>query len=151
MELITVTYQEVIDGYKPDADIYGLAAYTLAEPRKTAFLANPNLKETSKVMLKLMCDNGKVIGRGMMFPSRFKAGDAIVETMGGSALEVAKEYRNGEAGANLMAYNIRHKENNAIISSGFSQVAAKCHKALRAYMLCFPQLIQVVNFTKVLQ
>ena len=151
MNIETITFQQVIDGYVSEGDVYGLASYALAEPRKTAFLSNPFLTDTSKVMLKLLRDNGIIIGRSMMFPSRFKADDMVIETMGGSALEVAKEYRNGEAGAHLMAYNIRHKENNAIISSGFSQIAAKCHKALRAYMLCFPQLMQVINYRKVLQ
>lgn len=150
MELETVSYQEVIDGYNPVGDEYGLAAYAIAEPRKKAFLSNPNLTDTSKVMIKLMRDNGKIIGRNMMFPSRFKSGDDIIETVGGSSLSVAKEYRNGEAGGILMSYNIRHKENNAVISSGFTAIAAKCHKALRAYMLCFPQLIQIRDFRKVL-
>lgn len=149
MELEVVTYQQVIDGYQPECDDYGLAAYALSEPRKTAFLSNPNLSDTSKVMLKLVREDGKIIGRSMMFPSRFKVDDQIVDTVGGSALQVAKEYREGEAGGALMAYNIRHKENKAIISSGFSPTAAKCHKALRAYMLCFPQYIQIRNYRKV--
>ena len=150
MDIETITYQQVIDGYVSEGDVYGLAAYALAEPRKTAFLSNPFLTDTSKVMLKLLRDNGIIIGRSMMFPSRFKADDKVIETMGGSALEVAREYRNTEAGGVLMAYNIRHKENNALISSGFSREAAKCHSALRAYMLCFPQFMQVRDFRKML-
>lgn len=150
MELETITYQDVLDGYVPEGDEFGLAAYALAEPRRKAFLSNPNLTDTSKVMLKIIRENGKIIGRSMMFPSRFKADNQVIDTMGGSALEVAKNYRDGEAGGGLMAYNIRHKENNAIISSGFSAVAAKCHKALRAYMLNFPQMVQIHDFRRVL-
>lgn len=150
MELETVSYQQVCDGYKPDGDEYGLAEYALAPPRKQAFLANPNLNDYSKVMLKLLRKDGKIIGRSMMFPSRFKADEQIIETVGGSALEVAKPFRDGEAGGFLMSYNIRHKENNAIISSGFSETAAKCHKALRAYLLCFPLYIQIRDFRPIL-
>lgn len=151
MEIVTITYQDVIEGYVPEGDVYGLASYALAEPRRKAFLSNPNLTDTSKVMLKVLRNDSVIIGRSMMFPSRFKADGKIVETVGGSALEVAQEFRDGEAGGCLMAYNIRHKENNAVISSGFSPAAAKCHKALRAYMLCFPQLMQVRNFKPILR
>ena len=150
MELETVTYQEIIDGYSPTGDKYGLASFSLAEPRLSAFLANPNLTDKSAVMLKIMREDGVIIGRSMMFPSILKAGDKLINTVGGSALEVAEEYRGGEAVGGLMMYNIKHKENNAVISSGFSAIAAKCHKALRAYMLYFPQMIQVKNFRKVL-
>lgn len=146
MEIEAISYKKVIDGYVPQGDKYGLAAYALAEPRKTTFLSNPFLTDTSKVMLKLLRDNETIIGRSMMFPSRFKAGGKFIETMGGSALEIAETYRGGDAGGSLMAYNIRHKENNALISSGFSDVAAKCHRALRAYMLEFPQYVQIRDY-----
>ena len=150
MNIETVTYKDVIDGYKLQGDTYGLGAYALEDPRRSAFLSNPNLNDTSKIMLKLMRHEGIIIGRSMMFPSRFKAADDIIETVGGSALEVAEQFRGGEAGGGLMAYNIRHKENNAVISSGFSSTAAKCHKALRAYMLCFPQFVQIKDYRRIL-
>lgn len=150
MNLETVTYQEVINGYIPEGDHYGLAAYALAEPRLTAFLSNPRLNDKSKVMLKLVREDGKIVGRSMQFPSRFKAESKIIDTVGGSALEVADDYRSSDAGMLLMSYNLEHKENNATILSGFSRVAARCHKAMGSRMFTFPQLVQIRNFTKIL-
>lgn len=150
MELEVVSYQQVINGYEPTGDKYGLASYTIAEPRKTAFLSNPSLVDLTKPMIILAKDNEMIVGRVMNLPSRFWADGNIYETVGGSALEVAEEYRNGDAGIMLMAYNMQQKKYVATIASGFSRVAAKCHKAMGSQMFTFPQLVQVRNYSKIL-
>lgn len=150
MELEFVTYHQVIDGYQPTGDDYGLATYALLEPRKKAFLSNPNLKDTSRKMINLVRHEGKIIGRSMSFPTKLKVGDDYINIVGGSALEVASEYQTGDAGTLLLSSGLTKKENNAYLSSGFSRIGAQCQKAMRSYILTFPQLIQIRHFTKIL-
>lgn len=150
MEMKTVTYQEVIDGYEPENDDWGVAAYTLAEPRKSAFLNNPLLVDKSKTMLLFAIEDGRIVGRSMFLPSKFKAGDVFIDAVCGSAVMVADEYRSSDAGILLMSYAMQHKELNVSIGSGFSREAVKCHKALGSKLLTFPRLVQIRSFTKIL-
>jgi len=150
MELETISYQKVIDGYEPQGDKYGFAAYSLANPRKTAFLSNPSLTDKSKAMLLFAREKGEIVGSCMNLPSRLKVGDDIIETVGGSALEVAENFRSSDAGILLMAYNMQKKEYKATVASGFSRVAVKCHKALGSYILTMPRFMQVRNYSKIL-
>jgi hypothetical protein len=150
MDLEIVSYQDVIDGYAPYGDDKGIAAYAIAEPRKSAFLNNPNLIDTSKKMFSLVRHEGKIIGRSMSFPTKLKVGDSIIDIVAGSALQVVEKYRSGDAGMLLVSEGLTHKENNAQLSSGFSKIGAQCQKALGSYMLHFPQMIQIRNYTKLL-
>lgn len=146
MELQTISYDQIISGFEPEGDKYGIAAYALSEPRKTAFLSNPSLVDKTKAMLLLVTDNEKIVGRCMNLPSRLKVGDRIIDTVGGSALVVAADYRTSDAGIMLMGYNMQVKEYDATVASGFSRVAVKCHKALGSYILKFPQFIHIRDF-----
>ena len=150
MELEIVTFKDVIDGYQPKGDYYGLASYALAEPRKTAFLSNPFLTDTSKAMLLLAREDGKIVGRNMYIPSKVKVGEEIIDTVSGSALMVADDYRSSDAGIMLMSYMMQHREYNATVVSVFSRVAAKCHKAIGSKMLTFSRLIQIRSIRKML-
>lgn len=150
MEIKVVTYDEVKNGYKPTNDPYGFGSYAIAEPRKTAFLSNPSLVDMSRPMIIQATVNDIIIGSVMNLPSRFWAEGKIIESVGGSALEVAEDYRNGDAGIMLMAFNMQQKEYAVTIASGFSRVASKCHKAMGSKIFAFPQLVQVRNFSKIL-
>lgn len=150
MELQTISYDQIINGFEPEGDKYGIAAYALSDLRKKAFLSNPYLSDTSKVMLKLVVDKGVVVGRSMEYQSKLKADDSIIDSIGGSALQVADDYRKSDAGMMLMAHNVERKENNVTIYSGFSRIAVKCHKAIGSKIMVFPQYIQIRDYRKYL-
>lgn len=151
MHIEEYSFEDAQKGKRIEGDEYKIAEYALAEPRKSAFLSNPFIADNTKCMLYYAREGGEVIGRNMLFPSKFKAGDAIIDTIGGSALEVVEKYRDGDAGMSIIMYPLENKANVALIYSGFTPIAVSCYRALRFYMFDFPKLVFINNYRKVLR
>lgn len=151
MHIEEYSFEDAQKGRCVEGDVYRIAEYALAEPRKSAFLSNPFITDYAKCMLYYAREGSEVIGRNMLFPSKFKAGDDIIDTIGGSALEVVEKYRDGDAGMSIIMYPLENKANVALIYSGFTPIAVSCYRALRFFMFDIQKLIYINNFRKVLR
>lgn len=128
-----LTYQEVIDGVTIEGDDYGLVKKSLSKCRVKTFLANPFLKDKNVCLLHIQRADGVIVGNNTIIPSKFKAGDQIIECGGGSNLVVVERFRKYGIGAYHILYPIRNTGRDAIIYAELSQDALIAYRALHFY------------------
>lgn len=140
-----ISYEELRKGsYVVEKDGFGIAAY-MTETRRNAFLACPNNTDDSKTAMYLMKVDGNVVGRTMLFATRIKFDDEIVEGQCGSALYVQKEYRN-EIGAEVMMYSLMNKEFDFKLSAGFTSIVLPMYKKIKYTVFDIPEYIKLRSF-----
>ena len=93
---LIVSYQDIVDNIPMGDDRYCLVKNSLSEARREVFLSNPFLTDKKQGMLFLQRDENVVIGNATFFPTKFKAGEIIENSHGGSNLYVVPEYRKYE-------------------------------------------------------
>lgn len=144
-----VTYKEILEGYKPQNDRFGLVAY-FSESRRKAFFANPNLVNQDECVLNLEMVDDVIAGRTMAYPTKMKIDNDIVDASSGSALDVAEEYRPMGIGATLMM-NVVSMADKYLIFSGISTQALPLYKKLRYHVLEFPRMMLPRNAKPILR
>lgn len=140
-----ITYRQIREGYVIEHDDAGIAADDVTPKRIITFLANPFLKDESKCMIYLARVDGIVRGVTCYFPSMIKAGDEMIESMGGSALVVQEEYRKYALGTELVSYPMQNENNKFLLYSGFSTDGLSLYKAMRFCIFNMPKMIQPIS------
>lgn len=134
-----ISYQDLKDDVIHVNDQYCIAQYEY-EPRKAAFLANPNLLEMTGPYMYLALADNMVVGRITFFDTKLKVNDEIIVASTGSALLVKEEYRKYAVAIDLMTYNKAEIQ----LTAGVSQIALPLYYKMRYIVFKFPKL----RFTK---
>lgn len=138
-----ITYQEVLEGKPIENDLHQLTK-TSEEKRKT-FLANPNLKDYSQKMYLIKRVDGIVGGFRISYPTKFKAGDHVFDSVGGCSLTVKEEYRHLGIGADILLYSVMNKEDKYLLYAGISDMALPMYKKLKFNIFKYPSVWQPRN------
>ena len=144
------TYKELKEGLDLGRDDYGIAAMC-SKPLRDAFSNNPYLSDFDFPFLYLGRCDGVAAGIAMWFPTKVKIGDTIVQSTGGSTLEVYKDYRKYEIGADIMMYPIMTKGFNFLLYAGISEDALKIYKKIKFTVFEYPRAMRVCNSRSILE
>ena len=128
-----ITYQEVIDGMSIGGDDFGLVKKSLSACRVKTFLSNPFLEDKTGCLLYIQRADGIVVGNNTIIPSKFKAGNQIIDCGGGSNLVVVDRFRKYGIGAYHILYPINNTGKDAIIYAELSTDAINAYRAIRFY------------------
>lgn len=140
-----VTYKQIREGYIIEHDDADIAAYDVTPARRKAFLANPFLKDDSKCMIYISRVDGIVRGVTTIFPTQTKAGDDLIDSVGGSALTVQDEYQHLALGTELVTYPNFNENNKILLYAGFSSDALPLYKALKFGIFSMPKIFLPIS------
>ena len=138
-----VTYQEVLDGDIIENDPYQLTR--TSDEKKRTFLSNPNLTDYTQKMYILKRVDGVVGGFRISYPTKFKAGNEIFNSVGGCSLTVKEEFRHLGIGADILLYSTMNKEDKYLLYAGISEMALPMYKKLRFNIFKYPSIWQPRN------
>lgn len=140
-----VTYKQIREGYVIEKDDAGIASYDVTKERLRTFLANPFLKDDSKCMIFLSRVDGIVRGVVTFFPTLTKVGDAYIESVGASAMQVQDEYQELALGTELVTYPFYNENNKMLVYAGFSADALPIYKAMKFGVFEMPKMMQPIS------
>lgn len=138
-----VTYQEVLDGSIIQNDPFQLTK--TSDEKLRTFLANPNLTDYSQKMYLIKRVDGVVGGFRISYPTKFKAGDEILNSVGGCSLTVKEEFRHLGIGADILLYSVMNKEDKYLLYAGISAMALPMYKRLKFNIFKYPSVWQPRN------
>lgn len=144
------TYQDIMDSVCVGKDDYGIAALC-TERYKQTFFSNPNLTDYSKVFLYISKVDDTIGGIGMTFPTQFKADSELVDSLGGTTLEVHESFRHLALGADIVFEPLQDKSNKVIIYAGLADIALAFYKKLKFVVFEYPRLMQLRNVRCILE
>lgn len=144
MEITTqiVTYKQIKEGYIVEQDDAGIAAINLTTARIKTFMSNPFLKDDNLCMLILMRVDGVVRGVKTLFPTKTKAGNEIIDSLGASAMNVQEEYQKYGLGIELVTYPIYNYKDRMLVYAGFSSNSLPINRKMRFSIFEMPKLMQ---------
>lgn len=145
------TFRDFKKGFLVSNDPLGIASYANIPERHMAFVECPFVTDEEFVMLTLARVDGVVAGRGMAFPTLFKAGDEIMAGSGGSSLFVAERYRDLDVAIDIRTSYPNRKRSNADISADFSKDGIGVSRALRHNIFSLKKMMLPLNAQFVLE
>mgnify|MGYP001500364286 CR=1 FL=1 len=145
IELQQITYHELKNNFQIVGDNYDLIKKSFNNNRKKALFSNPNLDNDDRIGANIVRADGVVVGYCYPFPTKFKAGNEILNSSGATALEVYKEYQKYAPGVELIMATLLDPLNKAIIYADLSEDGLKFYKAARFTDFALPKMIQPNN------
>lgn len=139
------TYRDFKRGFDVPNDPFGIGSYANLPERHKAFVECPFVNDEDFVMLIISRVDGVVGGRGMNFPTLFKAGNEILPSLGGSSLFVAEKYRNLDIAVDITTCAINKKRTSAAISADFSEDGINVCRALRQHIFSMRKMMLARN------
>lgn len=139
------TYKDFKQGFIVSNDPHGVGSYAVTPARHKAFVECPFVNDEDFVMLILARVDGVAAGRGMTFPTLFKAGDEILHGSGGSSLLVADEYRETDVAIEITTCSINRKRTSAVLSADFSKDGINVSRALRHNIFSMDKMMLARN------
>lgn len=143
------SFNDVREGLSFNNDTYGVASYTVGHGIKKTFMSAPGLSRMEEPMIILEYADGVAVGRNMMYPSRLKVNDEIIEVTSGSSLHVEEKYRQYALGVNLMMFPTNIKR--PLLYAGLSDMAEPLYKKLKYAVFCIPRMWQIRHAEPVLK
>lgn len=144
------TYKELKEGLDLGRDDYGIAAMC-SKPLQEAFKANPYLSDDDSLFMHIERVDGIAAAIGMWFPTKLKVGNEILNSTGGSTLEVYEKYRKYELGVDMMLYPNIDNGFKFFLFAGVSEQALKMYKVLRFTVFEYPRSMRVCNSRSIIE
>ena len=139
------SYKDFKKGFVVLDDPLGIGNFANNPERHKFFVECPFVNDEDFVMLILARVDGVAAGRGMTFPTLFKAGDEILHGSGGSSLLVADEYRETDVAIEITTCTINRKRTNAVLSADFSKDGINVSRALRHNVFSMDKMMLARN------
>lgn len=145
------TCKDFKQGFIVSNDPWNIGNYANTPVRRKFFVECPFIHDEEFSMLTLVRVDGMVAGRGMSFPTLFKAGDKIYNCAGGSSLFVKEEFRQYGVAIEITTCNYNFAKIKATINADFSEDGIKVCRALRQSVFSLKKLILPRNSRFILE
>lgn len=132
------------NSWQSDDDRYGIAAFVDANVKQT-FLDNPNNIYASKTAVLLVVDNGIVVGRSLLYGTKIKSGDNVIDAQSFGSIEVHESQRGKGLGTKIARYSLDNDEYPVFICSLLSDACDSIMKKTDCVLFYYPELVKMIN------
>lgn len=140
-----ISHSQLLDNsWQSDDDRYGIAAFVDTNVRQT-FLKNPNNIDASKTAVLLVVDNGVVVGRSLLYGTRIKRGDDVIDAQSFGSIEVHESQRGKGLGTKIARYSLDNNEYPVFLCSLLSDACDSIMRKSDCTLFYYPEMIRMVN------
>ena len=132
------------DSWLTDDDKYGIASFVDANVRQT-FFQNPNYTDASKTAVLLIVNDGIVVGRSLLYGTKVKRGDDVVDAQSFGSIEVHESQRGKGMGTKIANYSLENDEYPLFLCSLLSDACDSIMKKNDCTLFYFPEMIKLIN------
>lgn len=140
-----ISHGQLLDNsWQSDDDRYGIAAFVNANVRQI-FLDNPNNIDASKTAVLLVVDNGVVVGRSLLYGTKIKGGDDIIDAQSFGSIEVHESQRGKGLGTKIARYSLDNYEYPVFLCSLLSDACDSIMKKTDCVLFYYPEFVKIIN------
>lgn len=140
-----ITYGQLVeDTWLTDDDRYGIASFVDANVRET-FSQNPNNTDASKTAVLLIVNDGIVVGRSLLYGTKIKTGDDIIDAQSFGSIEVHESQRGKGMGTKIANYSLENDEYPIFLCSLLSDACDSIMRKSDCTLSYYPEMIKLIN------